>query len=183
MWRLILLLLFAIVTSSVRFQNMPRPVFGVKVGLQPTGDMLLFFVSLYNGHSYSQVRYMNRTEFFNLIAGRTKSPYNMSRKNLFLDFDVDCRFIYSEDSISQYPQCFPMDSLWKLKYSVHPVINAAGEGWAGETESPSILQAKYLFEEYGLKNIQTEFFTDTAFYKILRDVNNPEWIARYKTLK
>jgi hypothetical protein len=84
--------------------------------------------------------------------------------------------------LEKVPYCFALDNLWKLRYSHSPFKGQHDEGWSQEQFSPSSQQQKFLQKHYGMEHINTKFFIDTSFWKLLRDVENPEWIEMYKNL-
>jgi len=56
-------------------------------------------------------------------------------------------------------------------------------GWSSNLYKPSLKQEKFLHENYGIANIDGDFFLDTAFWKLLSDIQDPSWIANYKSLQ
>ena len=47
---------------------------------------------------------------------------------------------------------------------------------------PSEKQELFLYNNYNIRSIDENFFLDTSFWKILSDVQDPVWIANYKSL-
>ena len=78
--------------------------------------------------------------------------------------------------------CVPLGSLWKLRFRESPMKGIQEEGWSGKEYRPSSGQEKYLYKEFGMYNIDRDFFVDTSFWKLLRSVEDPEWINYYKNL-
>jgi hypothetical protein len=56
-------------------------------------------------------------------------------------------------------------------------------GWSSNLYKPSLKQEKFLYDNYGVGNIDGDFFLDTAFWKLLNDVQDPVWIQNYKSLQ
>ena len=73
-----------------------------------------------------------------------------------------------------------MDSLWKLRYSDYPFRNNTDRGWSNELYKPSSNQAKFLYKNYGIYDIDFNYFIDSNFWQILKDVQDENWINRYR---
>ena len=79
--------------------------------------------------------------------------------------------------------CPPLDSLWKIRFATYPFKHKTDIGWSNKYHKPAPRQEKYLFERYGVDHIDSKFFLDTNFWRLLRDVNDPNWIKNYKSLR
>lgn len=78
--------------------------------------------------------------------------------------------------------CDPFGQLWKLRYSKYPIHNRQpidrGEGWARYEFKPSDGQLAIL-AQYGITHTSGMCIGDNAF-RLLRDINDPAWIQRYR---
>lgn len=79
--------------------------------------------------------------------------------------------------------CFPVDSLWKLRFSDFPFINSNEKGWSSELNRPSARQAEFLRTNYKVDNVDLNYFLDSNFWNILKDVQDINWINSYKALQ
>jgi hypothetical protein len=171
-----------ILASSVLTNTIARAVFGVRISYQANGNLLSFMVCLDNGRTKTLYKVLSKDEFVQFASGNWPSIYNPKRINLFEDNELSCGIITDSFSKKQSTFCFPADSLWKLRYASYPFRNSTEEGWSNNQMKPSPKQQLFLYHTYGVKNIDGEFFMDTSFWKLLRDVQNTQWISNYKSL-
>ena len=156
--------------------------FGVKIGIMPTGQVTQYAFFMYRNGRFSG---LNPVELDRLIkVGTGKWP--VPGTNKFYDF-FDEQGVYdiglkmnNGDSID-FKAAF--DSLWKIRYVMHPFDASKGQGWSQGDARPSLKQQEYIYNTYGVRGYDQEYFTDTSFFKLLRDVLNTEWIENYKSLK
>jgi hypothetical protein len=76
----------------------------------------------------------------------------------------------------------PFKNLWRIRYKTHPTSYDAPNGWSQEYYKPSQRQSKYIYDTYGVTNVKTQFFYGDSLYKVLRDIQNPDWISLYQNL-
>lgn len=107
---------------------------------------------------------------------------NMGRENLFAKNNVDSCFLYKDDldNIVGYEN-LPFDHLWKIRFNEHP-SNYDELGWSHGRYKPSQKQQEFLYQEYGLLNILTDYVYGENLYKLLRDIRDKNWITLYSTL-
>jgi len=181
--RIFALSLICVLNSSVQFQTEIRPVFGVCVAYQSTGAMTTIVVYIDNGRTLTHKKMLSLKEFVGFASGAWPSIYNPNRIDYFELNKVPGSML--KDSISRQttPYCSALDSLWKIRFKQYPFRGKNELGWSQDAHSPSLSQKKYLFDEYGVKQIDSNFFLDTSFWKILRDVENQEWIMNYKRIQ
>ncbi len=172
-----------LLASSVIFVQRARPVFGVKVSIGPNSQTTSFVCFLDNGRVLTQKRIVDRETFVKFVSGYWPSIYNPNRVDFFKEHGIDCAII--KDSITQKPGvgCVPMDSLWKIRFSTYPFMHNPEPGWSNKYHKPSPGQEQYLFERYGVAHVDGEYFLDTSFWMLLKDVTDPMWIANYKAIK
>lgn len=132
---------------------------------------------------------MELKTFLLQAMGKQTSPANFENIDLFAAYNLsDC--FYKYDSISDnYAECFTLEDLWTLRYSRNPIcpvgcIPSPGmkiDGWSQGKFHPSWPQIQIL-QEYGVIQ-DSDFFYGENMFKLFQDIENPEWIAKYKTAK
>ena len=172
-----------IIVSSLAPVRMLRPVFGVQISYVHTTKMYSFVAFLDNGIELTYRKILTTDDFVRIASGHWPSIYNSTRKNLFEQNDVGCGMFKDSLMLDAVPYCFPVDSLWKVRYSDFPFKGSTEKGWSNDFNKPSRKQAQYLEENYGVKNVDHDYFLDSNLWKILRDVRDPEWIENYKALR
>jgi hypothetical protein len=168
--------------SSVLLAPTGKGVFGVCVSYQATGKITTYIACLTTDGRYSQRRTLLEDEFVKYASGYWPSIYNPTRENLFVKEKLSCGVILDSITRKQYPYCSPLDSLWKIRFRDFPFKSMQDIGWSNKDFRPSTGQEKYLYKEFGIYNIDRDFFIDTNFWKLLRSVKDPEWINYYKNL-
>ena len=86
-------------------------------------------------------------------------------------------------TLKDYAYCIPIYSLWKIHYERHPIDITLGDGWSNKQFNPSLSKELFLYQNYGIKKIDGDYFKDSNVWKILSDVTYYKWIEHYKTLK
>jgi hypothetical protein len=69
--------------------------------------------------------------------------------------------------------------LWKIRFYEHP-MQFDTEGWSQGQMKPSLYQNDFLYKEYGVRNVLTQYFYGDTLFKLLRDVQDPAWIESYR---
>jgi hypothetical protein len=156
--------------------------FGVSLSVSGVNSDLTFALVTKNDGQQPAYRHISKTDFIKMVAGEWLSPANPKRINLFDTNKIVGGIYFDSTTFEKIPYCPALDSLWKLRYNYNP-YQPNENGWAGEKYKPSAKQATYLFDNYGIYNISSDFFIDSNCWKILRDVCNPDWIVHYKSLK
>lgn len=172
-----------LVCSSVVFNPAVRTVFAVQVSMQPNSQLYSIVAFLHNGRALTHKKNMTRDDFVKFATGKWPSIYNPTRKNMLEENKILCGL--GQDSITKKDIvfCSPLDSLWKLRFSDYPFNTGSDKGWSHELYKPSSKQLIYLHQKYGVEDIDLGFFIDSAFWQILRDVQDPDWIKKYRTLR
>jgi len=179
----ILLVLCWFVSSSFMLVSPPHSAFGVKISFQSTGILTSYIAYIDNGRTQSHVKQITETEFIKIASGHWPSIYNPTRRNFFAENNFDCGVLKDSFTLKEYTYCVPLDSLWKLHFEKHPLDVTKGNGWSNKQFNPSLKQEFFLYQNYGVAHIDANYFLDSNLWKILKDVQNPEWIANYKCLK
>ncbi len=182
MFRLLFLGIWVFTTSIVVVYE-TRPVFGVKVGYQSTGKLTMYMVYLDNGVYQNSRKMLTENEFIHIASGNWPSIYNPRRINYFEQNHLSCGIIKDSISEKDYSYCIPLDSLWKIRFEKHPFDLKQGNGWSHKQFKPSPKQEIYLYQTYGVRQIDGDYFTDLNFWKLLNDVQDPNWILNYKSIE
>lgn len=132
---------------------------------------------------------MELKTFLLQAMGKQTSAANFENIDLFAAHNLsDC--FYKYDSISDnYSECFTLEDLWTLRYSRNPIcpvgcIPSPGmkiDGWSQGKFHPSWPQIQIL-QEYGVIQ-DSDFFYGENMFKLFQDVENPDWIDKYRTAK
>jgi hypothetical protein len=162
---------------------MLRPVFGVQISHIHTTKFYSFVAFLDNGNELTYRKILTTDDFVKIASGHWPSIYNPTRTNLFEQHQIGCGMFKDSLLLDPIPYCFPVDSLWKIRYSDFPFNVSTERGWSNDYNKPSRRQAKYLAEHYLVNDVNRDYFLDTNLWNILRDVRDPEWIKNYKDLK
>lgn len=175
----IMCLLLPLLTSNTSvYESAVRHnlTFGVKIGIMPTGKMTQYAFFNYQNGRYSGLHTVDLDRLIKVGTGKWPIPGT----NIFHDYFKE-QGIYENSESIDYKAAF--DSLWKIRYVVHPFQQNKGQGWSQGDARPSLKQQEYIYNTYGCRGYDQEYFTDTSFFKLLRDVLNPEWIKNYKSLR
>ncbi len=171
------------IISSIAPVMVLKPIFGVQIRHLHTTKMYSFVAFLDNGLELTYKKILTDDDFVKFASGHWPSIYNPQRINLFEKNDVGCGMFQDSLMLKAVPYCFPVDSLWKIRYSDFPFQGNTEKGWSNDFNKPSLRQAKFLEENYLVKDVNRDYFLDTNLWKILRDVRDKEWIDHYKNLR
>jgi hypothetical protein len=177
-----LLLLIWFILGSVIWVPTGKGVFGVCISYQANGAFTTYIAYMKGPNGISNKRRLLEDEFIKYASGFWPSIYNKDKDNLFALEHIGCGIEVDPSTKIQYLYCSPMDSLWKLRFGISPMKGIQEEGWSGKSFRPSSGQEKYLYKEFGIHNMDHDFFVDTNLWKLMRSVTDPEWINYYKNL-
>lgn len=107
------------------------------------------------------------------MKGLIKSKANAKGEDLFLKHKI----------ISNGGDENIVDKLWKLRYKEFPYETQFRDditGWSNNTDCPDIPSKEQyqILSEYGINRIQ-DFCYGYDMYRLLRDMNNPDWRVKY----
>lgn len=156
-----------------------RVSFGVKVCLSPTGELTQYALLFYRNHQIQSVQGIQLNRLVHIAEGDWPIPKSTVFHDFFKENGIHNDTL-SDGTIVDYQAAF--DSLWKIRFNVHPYKHELGNGWSQGEFKPTLKQQAYIYNEYGVRNFELNYFADTSFFKLLKDVVNPEWIANYKSL-
>lgn len=180
---LLLTILIMWMFTSVHNPVPGRPVFGVCISAQANGKMYTYIAYIQTISGTHSKRFLGEDEFVKYASGYWPSVYNPQKEDLFTEEGLHCGVVFDSSVWQEYPLCSPMDSLWKIRFKGYPYRSSQEDGWANDDFRPSPKQAQYLFREFGIRNIDRDYFVDTNLWKLLKCVSNPKWIADYKALQ
>lgn len=154
--------------------------FGVKIGILPTGKLTEYAVFFYRDNRFIGKHSISKEELVKIGTGKWPIP----KTNKFHDFFKENGF-YSDTlnngEIIDYGAAF--DSLWKVRFTEHPFNQGLSSGWSQGDFRPSNKQQAYIYHRYGVRGYDQDYFSDTSFFKLLKDVMDSEWIKHYKSLR
>jgi hypothetical protein len=175
---------FVLFTSTEKQSSVRHNVtFGVKIGIMPTGSLVQLAIFHYRGGKAASVQPISKTEFFKIGSGQWPLPKSRAAHDFFEEQGLND--LHKYDSLAEPPIDInaALDSLWKIRYQEHPFKAKLGKGWSNGRFRPSNKQQAYIYNTYGVRGYDQDYFSDTAFFQLMRDVVNPEWITNYKSLR
>ncbi len=170
------------ICCSILPKEEPKGVFALKIGIQADGSMYTLYGFIQNGRSLTHQRILTNQEFIKFASGFWPSIYNPEKINYFKLNNIQCGIEKDVNNVTNHTFCFPLDSIWKLKFVYFPFSNNPESGWAKGTYGPSEKQFKYLKERYNLTSFENSYFIDEDLWKLFFDIQNQEWIENYKLL-
>ena len=185
MFRQLQLVLLWYITGSIVVVSEPPPrgVFGVRIAFQSNSQLTTYVCFINNGRTLTHKRILSETEFINFASGHWPSIYNPKRINHFTERNLQCGVFTDTFSLKETAYCLPLDSLWKIRFSTYPYRGSTEQGWSNQLYKPSDKQQYFLHNNYGIENIDGDFFLDTNFWNLLNDVQDPVWISNYRSLR
>lgn len=183
MRKVVLILCFWFICSSIVFNPTVRAVFAVNITIQPNSQLYGITVYINNGRVLSHKKTLTREEFIKYASGKWPSIYNPTRVNMLEQNKIPCGLAADPVTKKDLIYCSPLDSLWKLRFSDYPFKTSTEKGWSSDLYKPSEKQILFLNEKYHLYDIEMGQFIDSSFWSILRDVQDPDWIKKYKSLR
>ena len=143
-------------------------------------------------------------QFIMYGKGLLKCKANPKKEDLFKKYLVDCGLILDypklkrgvevQDTLWKEMQtvCIPIFDIWKIRYSIHPKYGTGkfvkgqtfpkeDEGWSANRHFPSYKQTLFLQKYYGISNIQ-DYFRGEKMFLLFRDMQNEDWITKYKEI-
>jgi len=143
--------------------------FGATLMTGMNNDLVRFgFVKIHED-GRKEYTWLSKRRFIMQAAGFEKSKANKDTINYFEKFEVE-------------PST--LDQLWKLRYQEYPLdIKEKQEtGWAAKQFVPGEKQWAYLKQNYNFGNL-AEFCYGDNFWKLLKSMQDPDFINHYSGLK
>jgi hypothetical protein len=160
-----------------------RAVFGVRVSIGANSQKCTNVCYLDNGRVLAKKKIYDEQSFIKVASGEWPSIYNPNRINFFEENNVSCGMVFDSTTYKNVGICNPLDSLWKIRFGTYPFKHRVDLGWSNKYHKPSPMQEKYIYDRYNVYHVDTEFFLDTNFWRLLQDVKDTSWIRNYKSLR
>jgi hypothetical protein len=186
MLRIINILIFLFATQNLSLastNNGKNYYFAVGVFFGPNSQIITYAVITKINGNIVGTQIMREQRFMYYILGYWPTPANPERLNLLNINGVDSCFLtsnYSNKINGYYVK--PFYNLWKIRYKSHPIAYDLENGWSQEYYKPSSAQIKFLYENYGIGDIKTQYIYGDSLFKLLRDIQSPDWIVKYSIL-
>lgn len=185
-WIILSIVLFANsgfrISTTLHFE---QHLFALAIIANPSGadPLVSYAIVTMTGNKLINSKPISRDAFIRMACGDWPCKANPGREDLFLknDLEVCGRYVDTMTRKKVY-LCDPLDSLWKVRFSEHPYIFDDG-GWSQGKITPCQKQSEYLYQEYNVGHINVDYFIGNFMWKLLRDVQNPEWIMNYSALE
>ena len=161
----------------------PKGVFGVRVSIGANSKICTYVCYINNNRVLTKKKIVDRKSFIKIVSGEWPSIYNPKRINFFEENGISCGIVFDSTLLKKVEVCEPMDSLWKIRFATYPFKNRTDIGWSNKYHKPSPKQEKYIYDRYAVDHVDTKFFIDTNFWRLLTDVKDTSWIKNYKSLR
>jgi hypothetical protein len=185
MWRLIKFIVVAMLfTVALPCLAQNRNQFAIGLVPNANNGLISFAIMTKIGENYITAQHLSRQQFMYFSLGYWPSKANIEKVNLYAKYDIKGVELTYDDfgKVNGYT-CGPIDQLWRIKYQHHPMFRDRPAGWSQSPYSPSESQAKYLFETYGVLNVNTHYFVGEKLFQLLKDIQDPNWVAAYQALQ
>ena len=161
-----------------------RVVFGVRVAMGQNSEMTSFIAIRYSADGFlREQKTFRQDDFIKVLSGFWPSSFNPERINYFEQENVPGGVLTDSITKKNYPYCPAMDSLWKLRFSDYPFRGGNESGWSLGMYKPSLKQEKFLSDRYHIAHMDIDYFIDTNFWVLLRDVSDSAWVLNYRSLQ
>lgn len=172
------LLLFSTMTHIEQKQSQTgaKSYFGVLLSVNTTGHDMIYAIITEDASGKSH-KFISRQEFVNIAQGKWRLKPNIKQENLFEKHGI----VWGYDEDRDLLHVPILDSLWKVRYRQFPYIRGAN-GWANDVYMPSPAQQVYLADSFGVKNVNTDFFSGEDFWKLLQSAQSEDWKLEYKSM-
>jgi len=152
---------------------------GVKIGMIPSGGLHQFALIYYKDGRLASIQPVTTDRLIKVGTGKWPIPGTRKFHDFFAQQNM---YVFPEDSQEVFNIKASIDSLWKVRFAAHPFDHAKGDGWSQGDYRPSLKQQEYIFNRYGVRGYDQDYFVDSSFFKLMKDVQDPEWIEQYKSM-
>ena len=152
---------------------------GVKVGMLPSGGLHQFALIYYKNGVLASIQPVNKERMVKVGTGKWPIPGTRKFHDFFAEEGM---YIFPEDTQEVFNINAAVDSLWKVRFAAHPYSQSVKNGWSQGDYRPSLKQQEYIYNRYGVRGYDQDYFTDSSFFKLLKDVQDPAWIKQYKSM-
>jgi len=172
-----LVLILSAPSSNVSVNNIAsKSYFGILVSISAVGYDMTYVIITEEADGSKYHKHITRQEFVHIAQGKWRMRPNMAQENLFEKYSIP----WGYDDRNRL-HCPILDTIWKIRYRELPTMRGVF-GWANDTYMPSSAQQIYLHENFGVYNINTDFFEGDKMWKLLQSLTSEEWKAMYKSL-
>ena len=156
------------------------------IGLMPSANnnLISFAIVVKSGGTYLGTKQISMQQFMFFALGYWPSRANVNQENLFLKNGIKGVELTYDDfgKVNGYT-LGPIANLWRIKYQNHPMSRKMPSGWSQGHYNPSQNQAIYLYERYGVLNVNTHYFVGENLFQLLKDVQDSAWINAYQAIQ
>lgn len=171
--------LMALSASKKSFDVHDQPIkkyFGVLLTISASSSEMTYAVVTEEANGEKHYRHITRQDFTYIAQGKWRMAPNVIQENLFDKYQIDWGY---NDRNQLY--CPILDSLWKVRYPEKP-YGRGSKGWAKDQFKPNEAQLIYLWETFGIYNINTSYVEGEKLWLLLQLMNSPQWRNMYKNL-
>jgi len=179
----LLILAVPLLLGTLSAQSLAIYEFGMSLASGANGQLFsLFEVKVHDGKVLESVP-ITREQFIRQAQGRTFSKANPDADDLFRKHKVTaCTLPADSAALGYLTDCLTLDNLWKLRFWEYPFAlsdaSSKGKGWSEKPSIPSERQ-QMLLSDYGI-TYPTALCHGDDFFRLLRDMGDPEWVDNYR---
>ncbi len=173
-------LLSLVKEDKVIYNGPDRVSFGVKIGLLPTGGLTQYSIFYFKNDLLVGNQPIGLDHLIKIGTGEWPIPRSTIFSNIFEKNGLFTDTL-TDGTIVDFNSAF--DSLWKIRFDAHPFEHHLGDGWSQGEMRPSLKQQLYIYNRYGCRCYDQDYFVDSSFFRLLKDVIDPAWIANYKAMR
>jgi len=153
-----------------------KKYFGVLLSVSASSNEMTYAVVTEEANGSKYYRHITRQDFTYIAQGKWRMAPNVMQENLFDKYQINWGY---DDRNHLY--CPILDSLWKVRYPQKP-CGRGNNGWANGQFMPNEAQQVYLWETFGIHNLNTSYIEGDKFWLLLQLMNSEQWINMYKNL-
>lgn len=179
----LLILVVPALLGTLSAQGLAMHEFGMSLATGANGQLFsLFVVKVHEGKVLESTP-ITREQFIRQAQGRTFSKANPDADDLFRKHGVKaCTLPADSAALGYLTDCLTLDNLWKLRFWEYPFAlsdaSSKGQGWSEKPSIPSERQ-QMLLSGYGI-TYPTALCHGDDFFRLLRDMGDPEWVDNYR---
>lgn len=155
------------------------------IGLMPSinNSLISYAIVTQSGGTYLGTAQISQQQFMFFALGYWPTRANPQKENLFLKNGIKgVELTYDDfDKVNGFT-LGPLFDLWRIKYQNHPMSRKMPSGWSQGSYNPSKEQAIYLYNTYGVINVNTNYFVGENLFQLLKDMQDPNWVSAYQSI-
>lgn len=142
--------------------------FGISLTTTYSGFVKYGFVKIHED-GREEITWLTQKNFIMQVTGQQPSKANPNKENLLEKYEIKW------DTFQE---------LWKIRYQEYPyeTTETMPPGWAGKMSIPTDAQWAFLKQNYNYSAL-TQFLHGENLWKLLKDMQDPNWVAQYSSLK